>query len=190
MRHSSVVCTVTVYTPSGVPPCKHSGSHYSPHPWQKRLQTQAASTVRTKAMFPNLTRAVQNTEKVWIASYLETYIFLASGHCGYGSSSFCWIITVEWNGMWFILNQITTESTGIKGFSVAQFSALVWKKRQGTSSLTQTLADLLTIGSNRSLVKIKTRCERPTGELCCGFERHMKCSFPERYWNIFLSVTV
>lgn len=65
-----------------------------------------------------------------------------------------------------------------------------FEKRQGTSSLTQTFADLLSIGSNQSLLKIKIRCERPTGELCCVFERHKKCSFPERAWNIFLSITV
>lgn len=71
--------------------------------------------------------AVQNMEKVWITSSLETYIFLPSGHHGYGSSSFCWIITVEWIGMWFILNQLI-ESTGIWGFRFAHFSVLVGKK--------------------------------------------------------------
>lgn len=54
MRHGSVVCTVTVYTPSGVAPCTHSGSHCSPHPRQKKLQTQAATTARTKATLPDL----------------------------------------------------------------------------------------------------------------------------------------
>lgn len=57
--------------------------------------------------------AVQNMGKVWITSSLESYILLPSGHHGYGSSSFCWIITVEWIGMWFILNQFSIESTSI-----------------------------------------------------------------------------
>lgn len=39
----------------------------------------------------------------------------------------------------------------------------VWKKLQGTYSLTQVFADLLSVGSNWSLLKIKTRRERPTG---------------------------
>lgn len=135
--------------------------------------------------------AVQNTEKVWITSSLETYIFLPSGHHGYGSSSFCWIVTVEWIGMWFILNQLDFNRVyRYIRFQFCPIFSTCLKKRQGTSSPTQTFAVLLSIGRNCSLFKIKIRRERPTEELCCGFERHKKCSFPERAWNFFLSITV
>ena len=135
--------------------------------------------------------AVRNMEKVWITSCLETYIFLPSGHHGYGSSSFCWIITAEWIGMWFILNQLVFNRVYkyIRFQFCPIFSACL-KKQTRVHLPLLTFADLLSIGSKQSLLKIKIRCERPTGELCCGFERHKKWSFPERAWNIFLSITV
>lgn len=174
------------------PPCTHSGSHYSPHPWQKKLRHRLLLQWELKLHFLICKAlAVQNVEKVWITSSLETYVFLPSGHHSYGSSSFCWIITVEWIGIWFILNQLVFNSVyRYLRFQVCPIFSTCLKNRQGRSSLTQTFADLLSIGSNRSLLKIKIRCERPTGELCCGFERRKKCSFPERAWNIFLSITV
>lgn len=54
MRHGSVVCTVTVYMPSGVPPLHAFRFPLLSSPVTKKAQTQAAITVRTKATFPDL----------------------------------------------------------------------------------------------------------------------------------------
>lgn len=143
MRHGSVVCTVTVYMPSGVPPL---------HAFRFPLHSSPVTKKASDTVLICKALAVQNMEKVWITSSLETYIFLPSGHHGYGSSSFCWIITTKWIGMWFILNQLVFNRVYMYiRFQFCPIFSACLKKRQNTSSLTQTLADLLSIGSNWSL---------------------------------------
>lgn len=88
------------------PPSAHSGSHYSPQTWhKKKLQTQAATAGRTKATSPDLQSTGDSTVGKGVNRLFFADLFLPR-RPGYESSSFCWIITVESIGMWFILNQI------------------------------------------------------------------------------------
>lgn len=87
------------------PPSTHPGSHCSPHtPHKKKLQTQAAITGRTKVSSPDL-QSTGNSKRIGKGVIcLFFWDLLLPRHPGYECGSFCWIITVESMGMWFILN--------------------------------------------------------------------------------------
>lgn len=75
------------------------------HDTKKQLQTQAAITGRTKTTSPDL----QSTGNSKVGKGLNRLFFrdlLLPRHPGYECSSFCWIITVESMGLWFILCQL------------------------------------------------------------------------------------
>lgn len=107
MRHSPAVCTVTVCTPSGIPPFRTFRFPLlsSDMTQKKKLQTQAAIAGRTKATSPDLQSTGDSTVGKGVNRLFFADLFLPR-HAGYESSSFCWIITVESIGMWFILNQL------------------------------------------------------------------------------------
>lgn len=75
------------------------------HDTKKKLQTQAAIAGRTKATSPDLQSTGDSTVGKGVNRLFFADLFLPR-RPGYESSSFCWIITVESIGMWFILNQI------------------------------------------------------------------------------------
>lgn len=147
------VQSLSTYLPV-FPPCKHSGSHYSPVPWEKKsFGTQAVTTLRTKATCPDLQSAGSSKHRKGVNHLFFGDLDISS------QQTWLWMLPwlLLWNHYsWMNLGVIYFQSVSFQyNLQVYKFSVLPnfqWlKRRQGTASLIQTFAGLLSIRSNQSV---------------------------------------
>lgn len=176
MRHGPAVCTVTVCWPSGIPPSTHSGSHYSPHTWhtKKASDTGCYYLELLKASSPD-SQSTGNSKAGKGVIRLFFWDLLLPRHPGCNAAPSAELL--QWN-QWgwdlFQISEFSVESKGTWGYSFAQFSVLVWKKLQGTSSLTQTFADLLSCWKQLITSKDKNKVWKTERVSCAVHLRDVK----------------